>query len=581
MKQPFLLICAFVASALMLVSCNKDDHSGTDPGNGGVVSGIPTFAQFTFKLDKETTTKANAATKTPDQDGTAEEQAVKNIYVYVFNDKGTFEASSKGSVIENTDGVAHSEVMKLTSGLKTILVVGNMKPEWFVQPNSSTTLTAFQNMLIDLFTTPGRIAHGADVPAVNRVGDGDILHGAGDAASGGFLMSNTLSQTSFTLNAGVSQTQAEQNDYATPEEAAKYNHFTIVLHRATSKLQTTYPASSALDHMAVLGDLGNTIKIGKLTSPTFTVRNMPKSVYLFKHNATGGFALQTPFYSATNTGSVWADFASRYDEANIPNIPVANLGEGQSARTIYVPENANEVPVVGNTSYVLVKGTYVPNNEYIITGVTDAGDYEYGFRGQSDAPVQFTNAPDWGVAIYAVPPHIVGDAERKAYGIKYTLRSYLVRLGLTKYIPATEAAPVYDNNNDEDVYYSAEWPDVKVGIYHIIEIFKHTRPGSGGNDPFTKTKVETIRFLLYTNGECYYRVNIQDKTYAENNNLFYSLTRNNFYQVSITSISGIGYPNESDVTIDPETPISQKTHMQAHISVEKWTVVEQNTDLNQ
>lgn len=579
MKKNLLLICAFAAAALTLGSCNKDDRSGEDPSGGGTVSGIPTFAQFTFKLDKETSSKASATTKTPDQDGTAEEVAVKNVYVYVFNDKGTFEASSKGSVIENSSGVVHSEVMKLTSGLKTILVVGNMKPEWFTQPNTSTSLTAFQNTLIDLFSTPGRIAHGNQA-AVSRVGDGNILHGDSDATSNGFLMSNTLSQTSFTLNAGVSQTQAEQNNYP-PGEAEKYNHFTITLHRATSKLQATYPQGSALEHMAPFGDLDNTVKIGTLTSPTFTVRNLPKSVYLFKHNATGGFALQTPFYNATNTGSVWADFASRYDEVNIPDLPIANLGDGQTAQTLYIPENANEVPVIGNTSYVLVKGTYVPNNEYIITGVTDAGDYEYGFRGEANPPAQFSNAPDWGVAIYAVPNNIQGEIARKEHGTKYTLRSYLVRLGLTKYIPATEAAPVYDNNNDEDVYYSAEWPDVKAGIYNFVEIFKHTRPGSGDTGAFTKTKVETIRFLLYTNGECYYRINIQDKTYAENNNLFYSLTRNNFYQVNITSISGIGYPNESDVTIDPETPISQKTHMQAHISVEKWTVVEQNTDLNQ
>ena len=90
-----------------------------------------------------------------------------------------------------------------------------------------------------------------------------------------------------------------------------------------------------------------------------------------------------------------------------------------------------------------------------------------------------------------------------------------------------------------------------------------------------------MRIFQYTGGTCYYRVNVEDNMdgKTEANNLFYSVMRNRFYNVNISKITSIGYPDDEDVTVDPTDPINQKTYMQAHITVEPWTKVEQDAEL--
>ena len=127
------------------------------------------------------------------------------------------------------------------------------------------------------------------------------------------------------------------------------------------------------------------------------------------------------------------------------------------------------------------------------------------------------------------------------------------------------------------MYYSIAL-GAKDGIYNTAIVSKNVEKDN--NSGYDTTPVETIKFLQYENGTTYYRINIQDNTYPENNNLYYSVTRNNFYNVNIQSISGLGYPSEGDVTVEPETPISQTTYMQAHITVEPWKVINQGADLN-
>lgn len=570
MRKNIFLVGAFTMATLALTACSNEELpaevSGNDNGDTEVVEGVPTYARFTIKMDGVKTTRATDA-------GTTEEQDVKNIHVYVFTN-GVFEAATAadGQIASNSSGVFHSEVMKLTSGQKNILIVANKGGDWYPVPSSGTTLSAFQNQLMELYSTPGRLKHDA-VTAIARKGTGyQNIQGTDDPVTNGFLMTNLLSNSSFSLKPGISQADAEKDNYngANPED---FNHFEIPLHRVTAKLQTTYTTDDALIYKAVQGsNLANTVVVGTLTNPTFTVRNLPQQVYLFQHGSKDN-PLQTPLYTATNTTSTWPDF-NVFDEANTPNLVVVK--QGASANSLYIPENANAVPVIGNTSYVLVKGTFEPNKDLVITDVDADGNYEYGFKGSNDPITVFTYAPAWGSEIYAVPSSVTGDADRLKHGMNTTLKTYLVRTGLKDYLGKDEQHPGFDANTGKNTYYSIA-AGAKDGIYNTLVISKHVQNDAAG---FDATEVEVVKYLQYTNGETYYRINIQDNTYPENNNLYYSVTRNNLYKVNVKSISGIGYPNESDVTVDPDTPISQKTYMQAHISVKEWEVVDQEADLN-
>lgn len=568
MGRNIFLVSAFTMATLAFTACSNEELPAEvtgDNGNIEVVEGVPTYARFTINMDGGKHTRATEV-------GTAEEQDVKNVHVYVFNN-GVFEASTAadGDVITNSNGVFHSEVLKLTSGQKTILVVANKGKDWYPIPAEGTTLSVFQDQLMELYTTPGRLNHGNG--AIDRVGEGyKNLQGTDKPADNGFLMSNLLSNSSFTLKPGISQADAEKNDYG-QADPADYNHFEIPLYRATAKLQTTYKDQDALVYKAAQGDnLSNLVVVGTLTEPFFTVRNLPKHVYLFQHGSVDS-PLLTPLYNKTNTASDWEGLKI-FDEVNTPDLKVVE--ESSTANSLYIPESANAIPTIGNTSYILVKGVFVPNNKLVITDVDGYGNYVYGFKDSSNPIKVFTYSPEWGPEVYAVPDGISDEGERLKHGMNTTLKTYLVRMGLKQYINSSEDAPVYDGIIGANVYYSITSGN-KIGIYNTLVISKNTERADKG---FDKVVVETVKYLQYNDGITYYRINIQDNTYQENHNLYYSVTRNNMYKVNVKSISGIGYPNEGDVTVDPETPISQKTYMQVHISVEKWKVIDQDADLN-
>lgn len=567
MKKNNFLVGAFTMATLVLTACSNEElpteNPGSNNGNTEVVEGVSTYARFSFKMDGVKHTRATAD----------EEKGVKNIHVYVFAN-GVFETSTapSGAVSSNSAGVFHSEVMKLTSGQKTILIVANKGNDWYPTPAAGTTLAAFQNQLMELYTIPGRLAHDSDA-AIARKGEGyKNLQGTDDPATNGFLMSNLLSKSSFILRPGISQADAEKNNYGA-DDPADFNHFEISLYRTTAKLQTTYTDADALVYKAVQGnDLSKKVTVGTLTEPKFTVRNLPKQVYLFQHGNTDS-PLLTPLYNSTNIASKWADFKV-FDEVNAPDLEV--VAQATTPNSIYIPENANATPVIGNTSYVLVKGKFEPNKEFVITDVDKDGNYVYGFKGSADEIAIFTYAPAWGSEIYSVPASVVGDDLRLEHGKNTTLKTYLVKTGLKEYIGKDATTPLFDPNTGKNTYYSIVIGP-KDGIYNTCIISKNVQKDDKSYDA---TVVETVKYLQYINGETHYRINIQDATYMENNNLRYSVTRNNLYKVNVKSISGIGYPNEPDVTVDPETPISQQTHMQAHITVEEWKEVNQEADLN-
>lgn len=567
MRKNNLLVGAFTMVTLVLTACSNEElpteNPGSNNGNTEVVEGVSTYARFSFKMDGVKHTRATAD----------EEKGVKNIHVYVFAN-GVFETSTppNGGVTANSDGVFHSEVMKLTSGQKTILIVANKGNDWYPTPTAGTTLAAFQNQLMELYTTPGRLAHGE--AAIARAGEGyKNLQGTDVPADNGFLMSNLLSKSSFTLQPGISQADAERNNYD-GLDPANFNHFDISLYRTTAKLQTTYTDADALVYKAVQGnDLSKKVTVGTLKEPKFTVRNLPKQVYLFQHGNTDS-PLLTPLYSSTNITSKWADFEV-FDEVNTPDFEV--VAQAATPNSIYIPENANATPVIGNTSYVLVKGIFEPNRDLVITDVNDDGNYVYGFKGTSDAITIFMYAPAWGSEIYAVPSSVTEESDRLKHGMNTTLKTYLVKSGLKEYIGKDAVTPLFDPNTGKNTYYSIAI-GTDDGIYKTCVISKNVQ--NDDKSGYDKTVVETVKYLQYVNGVTHYRINIQDNSYLENNNLRYSVTRNNLYKVNVKSISGIGYPNEPDVTVDPETPISQQTHMQAHITVEEWKEVNQEADLN-
>lgn len=252
--------------------------------------------------------------------------------------------------------------MKLTSGKKKVYVVANMQDDWIT---STTTTAQFEAVTLTHCTKAGRIAHTKGVEtavAVSRVGNFDKISGNGNAATNGFLMANVLKATEYTLYPGISAEDCSKPAYDSSAEMKKNNHLEVFISRAAAKLQATYVNADAL----ILKD-SESNTLGKLLTPTFTVRNLPVQSYIFLHNHVDGFL--TPFYTMTNTSSTFADFAKYYDEVNEPNLDLKASADGEAIESIYLPENSNQTPVRGNTTYVLVKGVFAPAANVMINAV--------------------------------------------------------------------------------------------------------------------------------------------------------------------------------------------------------------------
>lgn len=254
-----------------------------------------------------------------------------------------------------------------------------------------------------------------------------------------------------------------------------------------------------------------------------------------------------------------------------------------------MPENSNQTPVRGNTTYVLVKGVFAPAADVMINSVTVQGagenltinnkfdDTDYTTGGTEVPP--FFIVPEWENQIYTAPADFSGNLA--TYGLGMILKTYLNKAGKQKWLNAVDEDSAVDEGDIENpvsVYYGSSF-STSEGIYSIVTIKKYSQPK--GIPGYQESVEGTIRIFQYTGGTCYYRVNVEDNMdgKTEANNLFYSVMRNRFYNVNISRITSIGYPDDEDVTVDPTDPINQKTYMQAHITVEPWTKVEQDAEL--
>ncbi|WP_287636134.1 Mfa1 family fimbria major subunit [Bacteroides sp.] len=579
-KNDFL-IGVFALATMTFVACSNDDKLGEERSNGNgsieVVEGEPTWAKFVFKLGKDGATRATGDT----HEGTTTEKNIKNLRAYIFNESGSFEAKTDNVTVDE-HGTEHTAVLKLTSGKKRVYVVANMQDEWIT---STTTTTQFEAITLTHCTKAGRIAHtkGTEkIEAVSRVGNFDKISGNGNAETNGFLMANVLAATEHTLYPGISAENCSKPSYENSAEMERNNHLEVSISRAAAKLQATYANTDAL----TLKD--NTDKtLGKLLTPTFTVRNLPVQSYMFLHNQNG---FLTPFYTMTNTSSTFEDFAKYYDEVNEPDLDLKASTDGETIKSIYLPENSNQTPVRGNTTYVLVKGIFAPAANVMINNVTVEGtsgnltiknefdETDYTTGGKVVPP--YFIVPEWENQIYTAPADFTGNLA--AYGLDMILKTYLNKAGKQKWLNAVDEDSAVDEGDIENpvsVYYGSSF-STSDGIYSVVAIKKYSH--SKDALPGYKESVEgTIRIFQYTGGICYYRVNVEDNMdgKTEANNLFYSVMRNRFYNVNISRITSIGYPADEDVTVDPTDPINQKTYMQAHITVEPWTKVEQDAEL--
>ncbi len=258
------------------------------------------------------------------------------------------------------------------------------------------------------------------------------------------------------------------------EETPDKNKVTIEVGRAVAKVNVKFDPTKQIG--------------GKLTEVSYKVANNPINTHFMPVYDSG--YLKAPFFADPDVD------LNKYYTASGDYLTVNQNFVTDKAS--YAIENSNKIPKKGNSSYVKIRGKFIPATTL-------------------DASGKNPETPSVAATFYR---------------IKKTI----------------DNAPVFM----EEIYRTSPTAEVLDGGVAVE----------------------------YINGVCYYGLWIADNTQT-NQTAKYTVKRNNFYKVTITSVSGPGASKEDgdDSVVPPgekEEELDAETQIQATIEILPWNVIDQS-----
>ena len=308
----YFLVCFL--SLFLWIACNKD----VDPGN--LENSGDVFASFSVKMGGSSA----YTTRTVQQ----AESALESVHIYMFDENNLL--SSNGEI--SMTGTIGASTLATSLGQKTVYAlingVGNI-----VLPrveNGVTTVEQFKKML-------------------KQTG---VLNDDKIAKLGSFLMF------------GVAKTIITKEEHASVT-LAKANPIEISVNRVSSKVSFIFDASSvgkdglkgtfsdvkfALNQTHTMLDISRELRVGELTSTTGAIN------YVETESAADG---------SYNHLNKWAGLT---DDVSYKLASVTAIDASKFANSHYCLENINATPVAGNSTFVVVKLKYTPEDGKISEG---------------------------------------------------------------------------------------------------------------------------------------------------------------------------------------------------------------------
>ncbi|GHV52615.1 hypothetical protein FACS1894181_15840 [Bacteroidia bacterium] len=477
---------------------------------GSVDSEKPTYATLNVAI-------TDPATRGDLIGDMGESDAISSIRILVYkDDDNALNGVCEADLLVMAPSGQNAATLLVTAGWKRILVIVNdySKP-WKFPNQAGKTL----NQLISTWTsasegklTLNEVDFGTPSLAANApLASIDYSSIAGPS---NFIYSNSLADSSSRkwLKGGIPSTEAQAGARGESD-----NHFTIYVKRSVAKVTVSYEGSDyTIDQKGTLSDL------------TWGVRNQNRAVALFQIPSPSEKP-QAPFFRELMNWTFPAvDNSANYrrfwwGDGDI-NIPLLN--GGLPTKFYYIPENANNTIVSGNTTYVIVKGTFTPAANTVVT--------------------EFTSNFPSGVTSVKKESIETGKTFYRLVGIAGT------------------------NGGDNIDAFSNGW--IQNGDIFLNEddarkmafIAEHQGSSIGYTPGYVPT---TVQVDAYQNGICYYRVDIRNGSNRW-------VERNKAYHGHITSFSTLGEPGYPDLD-----RIQLETYVTANISVIPWEHVDFNEDM--
>ena len=576
--------------ATALVSCSSSDDLATDvKGNESKTEAA--YAKFTIQLPTVSGTRAVDPKTGADFDGgTADEYAVKDAQLLIFENTGTSSSEGGYSFVETVD-------------------IGNLEPWTNNTPNTGVTryanITAKLNG-VSIDKIGGKyyalvILNNKDQTKVTLPTTKGTTYSTWNAAitnsanflstSDGFYMANAP-----LLNSGAPQTLVPiKGVYSTKAEAQNKPATTVYVERGMAKVTigSTSFASKPVDATSSTIYSEDKVQITEWTLDVMNQKTFPVHTTTGLTDKFANIWSNDRFYAGADPQRVYWGTDPNYSttlsdvdackgefylldrEGNTYNgVTGSTVTWADQTKPLYCLENTFDIDNMkqGQTTRVVFKATYTPHN-LTSTGVTTAADKTFFMIGnnpkiwtKANLEQQIANkAKELLCTTGTVTATISGDL--------LTGGSHLLKTGNVTIQEGTVA-------KNDDIDFAAL--NTKLGL-------NNTETDANGNP---KVGIKT-----YENGVCYYIARIRHfndaltpwssgkETYGTNNATNnasylgrYGVLRNNWYDLEVTKFSAPGYPDVP--VVNPTDPDDEDTKfINVEVKILDWAKRSQSVEL--
>ena len=576
--------------ATALVSCSSSDDLATDvKGNESKTEAA--YAKFTIQLPTVSGTRAVDPKTGADFDGgTADEYAVKDAQLLIFENTGTSSSEGGYSFVETVD-------------------IGNLEPWTNNTPNTGVTryanITAKLNG-VSIDKIGGKyyalvILNNKDQTKVTLPTTKGTTYSTWNAAitnsanflstSDGFYMANAP-----LLNSGAPQTLVPiKGVYSTKAEAQNKPATTVYVERGMAKVTigSTSFASKPVDATSSTIYSEDKVQITEWTLDVMNQKTFPVHTTTGLTDKFANIWSNDRFYAGADPQRVYWGTDPNYSttlsdvdackgefylldrEGNTYNgVTGSTVTWADQTKPLYCLENTFDIDNMkqGQTTRVVFKATYTPHN-LTSTGVTTAADKTFFMIGNN--PKIWTKANlEQQIANKAKELlNTAGTVTATISGDLLDGGSHLLNTGNVTIKEGTVA-------KNDDIDFDAL--NTKLGL-NITDMDVNSKP---------KVGIKT-----YENGVCYYIARIRHfndaltpwssgkETYGDNNATNnasylgrYGVLRNNWYDLEVTKFSAPGYPDVP--VVNPTDPDDEDTKfINVEVKILDWAKRSQSVDL--
>ena len=557
--------------ATALVGCSSNDNLAPD-GKDNVGKAGEAYASFTINLPTTSGTRADEPGTPSFAEGTAAEYEVKNGTILIFDNSGNFvESAELGTMnpwTKKTDENGVTTAAAATVQLSKVQI--GVSYQALVLLNNNTN-TAEQKVTLpsdgDSYATWSATAGNAKADKYEKT-DGIFMANAPK-----YVSARENPTTLVTLN----------NVYASREQAQANPATVVYVERGLAKVTME---DFATDY--TIAD-GNTYAGDKVVIKNWQLDVTNKSTFPIHqadlYSTWDGIWNTARFFDGANTKfqRVYWGTDPNYSDAQYLDLDncktafkmIANddvKGLAGIANPQYCLENTFNLSnmMQGQTTRVVFKAVYTPK---ALEGTAEKTFYKIGNNTaiwkEADLAQQIKT-----LAINAMK--ITNSTEQAKYGVDLTKGSDISGKAGQHLI------------QEANITYSGTTPtDSKVTADVVKEI--NDKLGLSEADP-TNHK-EKVGISTYLNGEAYYIARIKHfneltpwtpgKAYGTDNETYlgrYGVLRNNWYELSVKSISNLGYPEVPEVK--PETPDDENDkYINVEVKILDWAKRTQQIEL--